>query len=57
MIPSCTCPPGPCPLEPIGCTNRDYLRTEGSRYLYRNVAAEARKRSGLEKHLPQVRGW
>jgi len=57
MIASCHCGDGNCPLVPLGCTNRDHLRAEGRRYLYRNVACEARKLSGLEKHMPDVRGW
>jgi len=27
------------------------------RYLYRNVACEARKASDIAKHLPDVPGW
>jgi hypothetical protein len=27
------------------------------RYLYRNVAAEYRKTSDLDRHMPDVRGW
>ena len=39
------------------CHALDRLKSEGRRYLYRNVACEARKTSALEKHVPDVRGW
>jgi len=59
MTVPCQCGAGNCLLcPPTGdCTNRDRLLAEGRRYLYRNVACEARKLSGLEKHIPDVRGW
>jgi hypothetical protein len=55
----CSCSLGNCLLNPPTgmCTNRDHLRAEGHRYLFRNVACEARKLSGLEKHMPDIRGW
>jgi hypothetical protein len=33
------------------------MLAEMRRYLYRNVACEARKLIDLVKHMPDVRGW
>ena len=33
------------------------VREEMRRYLYRNVACEARKLSDIARHIPDVRGW
>lgn len=64
MIPFCDDPPhhpegcnGNMSPWCLGCTNVGKLIAEMRRYLYRNVAAEYRKTSDLDRHMPDVRGW
>lgn len=60
---------GSCGADEVHCTEEDFRAMHETideidrwmadmrRYLYRNVACEAQKLSGLEKHMPDVRGW
>ena len=41
----------------MGCLGLRDLIFEMRRYLYRNVACEARKLSDIARHMPDVPGW
>ncbi|MCK9591435.1 MAG: hypothetical protein M0Q91_05430 [Methanoregula sp.] len=41
----------------LECTLCFPVIDEMRRYLYRNVACEARKISDIQRHMPQVPGW
>jgi hypothetical protein len=41
----------------IDCQIYEKLRDDMRRYLYRNVACEARKASDIARHLPNIPGW
>jgi hypothetical protein len=60
---------GSCGSDEVHCTDEDFREmhetiakidcniAEWRRYLYRNVACEARKTSDLYRHIPNLPGW